>query len=320
MRAVQIGPAKQLSLEEVPVPTIKPHEVLVQVAATAVNRADILQRQGFYPPPPGASEILGLEVSGRIVQIGKEVENWNIGDAVCAVITGGGYAEFAVVPGSQLMPIPTGIDLIAAAALPEVTCTVWSNLFMLGGLRAGEKILIHGGASGIGTMAIQLAKWAGCEIYTTASSAKHDVCTFLGADHCIDYKSEDFVEKAKGVNVILDIMGASYLEKNLKTLAPNGRMVIIGLQGGRKAEIDLSYMLSKRISIVATTLRGRTEEERGQIAASTVSHIWPLFSDGTLRPVIDSYLPLSEVNLAHEKISANEHIGKIVLTVNSELE
>ena len=186
MRAVQIGPAKQLSLEEVPVPTIKPHEVLVQVAATAVNRADILQRQGFYPPPPGASEILGLEVSGRIVQIGKEVENWNIGDAVCAVITGGGYAEFAVVPGSQLMPIPTGIDLIAAAALPEVTCTVWSNLFMLGGLRAGEKILIHGGASGIGTMAIQLAKWAGCEIYTTASSAKHDVCTFLGADHCID--------------------------------------------------------------------------------------------------------------------------------------
>lgn len=322
MRAITLsgfGGVENLIQADLPTPVIAPHEVLVEVAATAVNRADLLQRQGFYPAPQGASEILGLECSGRIAQIGSEVSGWKIDDLVCAVVTGGGYAEYVAVPAGQLMPIPEGIDLVAAAALPEVACTVWSNLYMLAGLREGEKILIHGGASGIGTMAIQLAKWTGAEIYTTASAGKHDVCKFLGADHCIDYKTEDFSEIAQGINVVLDVMGASYLEKNMKVLAPNGRIVVIGLQGGRKTEIDLGVLLSKRISLIATTLRGRTDAERAAITASTVAHVWPLIAAGTVKPVIDSYLPLAEVAAAHEKVGANAHIGKVVLVVNADL-
>ena len=322
MRAIALsgfGGVECLTEAELPTPVIAPHEVLVEVAATAVNRADLLQRQGFYPAPQGASEILGLECSGRIAQVGRDVSGWKIDDRVCAVVTGGGYAEYVAVPAGQLMPIPDGIDLVAAAALPEVACTVWSNLYMLAGLREGERILIHGGASGIGTMAIQLAKWTGAEIYTTASAGKHDVCKFLGADHCIDYKTEDFSEIAKGINVVLDVMGASYLEKNMKVLAPNGRIVVIGLQGGRKSEIDLGVLLSKRISLIATTLRGRTDAERSAITASTVAHVWPLIAAGTVKPVIDSYLPLAEVAAAHEKVGANAHIGKVVLVVNADL-
>ena len=322
MRAIALsgfGGVECLTEKDLTIPSIAPHEVLVEVAASAVNRADLLQRHGLYPPPKGASEILGLECSGRIAQVGSEVTGWKINDLVCAVVTGGGYAEYVAVPAGQLMPIPEGIDLVAAAALPEVTCTVWSNLYMLAGLREGEKILIHGGASGIGTMAIQLAKWTGAEIFTTASASKHDVCRFLGADHCIDYKSEDFSEIAKDINVVLDVMGASYLEKNMKVLAPNGRIVVIGLQGGRKTEIDLGVLLSKRISLIATTLRGRTDAERAVITASTVAHVWPLIADGTIKPVVDSYLPLAEVAAAHEKIGANAHIGKVVLVVNADL-
>ncbi len=320
MRAITIpryGDLSVLTFAEVAEPIPTAGEVLIKVAATAVNRADLLQRQGHYPPPEGASAIPGLEVSGRIVAIGEGVTQWKVGDFACAIVTGGGYAELAAVPVGALMPIPEGIDVISAAALPEATCTVWSNLFMLGGLREGERILIHGGASGIGTMAIQLAKWTGAEVITTASASKHEVCAFLGADKCIDYHTQNFVDEVSDVNLVLDVMGAAYLSKNLQVLAPNGRLVIIGLQGGRKAEIDLGQLLTKRISLIATTIRGRPLAERNAITASTVSHVWPLIGEGKIRPIVDQYLSWEEVAGAHQVLEEHRNIGKVVLIVDS---
>lgn len=320
MRAITIptyGDSSVLTFAEVAEPIPTAGEVLIKVAATAVNRADLLQRQGHYPPPEGASVIPGLEVSGRIVAIGEGVTQWKVGDFACAIVTGGGYAEFVVVPVGALMPIPEGIDVISAAALPEATCTVWSNLFMLGGLREGERILIHGGASGIGTMAIQLAKWTGAEVITTASASKHEVCTFLGADKCIDYHTQNFVDEISDVNLVLDVMGAAYLSKNLQVLAPNGRLVVIGLQGGRKAEIDLGQLLAKRISLIATTIRGRPLAERNAITASTVSHVWPLFGEEVIRPIVDQYMSWEEVAEAHQILEEHRNIGKVVLIVDS---
>ncbi len=320
MRAITIpeyGQANVLTFAEIDKPTPGAGEVLVRVVATAINRADLLQRQGFYPPPEGASPIPGLELSGRIVELGNGVENWKVGDFICAIVTGGGYADFAVVPVGALMPIPAGIDVISAAALPEATCTAWSNLFMLGGLREGERVLIHGGASGIGTMAIQLAKWIGAEVITTASASKHEVCTFLGANKCIDYRTEDFAEEISGVNVILDVIGASYLAKNMKVLAPNGRLIVIGLQGGRKSEIDLGQLLTKRISLIGTTIRGRSLIERNAISASTVAHVWPLIGKGEIKPVIDQYLPWEDVAKAHDVLEEHRNIGKVVLIIDS---
>jgi putative PIG3 family NAD(P)H quinone oxidoreductase len=320
VRAITIpefGQASVLTFAEIEKPSPGAGEVLVQVAATAVNRGDLLQRQGVYPPPPGASPIPGLEISGRIVELGIGVENWNIGDLACAIVTGGGYAEFAVVPVRALMRIPEDIDVISAAALPEAACTVWSNLFMLGGLRAGERVLIHGGASGIGTMAIQLAKWIDAEVITTASASKHDVCTFLGADRCIDYRTEDFANEVDDVNVILDVIGAQYLAKNMQVLAPNGRLIVIGLQGGRKTEIDLGQLLAKRISLIGTTIRGRSLSERNAITASTLAHVWPLIDRGEIKPVVDQYLSWDDVIKAHEVLEGHRNIGKVVMIVDS---
>jgi putative PIG3 family NAD(P)H quinone oxidoreductase len=319
VRAITIpeyGQASVLTFAEVEKPTPGAGEVLIQVAATAVNRGDLLQRQGFYPPPEGASLIPGLELSGLILEVGRDVEGWNLGDFACAIVTGGAYAEFAVVPAGALMRIPEGIDVISAAALPEAACTVWSNLFMLGGLRAGERVLIHGGASGVGTMAIQLAKWIGAEVIVTASASKHEVCTFLGADKCIDYRTQDFVNEVTDVNVILDVIGAQYLAKNMQVLASNGRLIVIGLQGGSKAEIDLGQLLAKRISLIGTTIRGRSLSERNAITASTAAHVWPLIDKGEVKPVVDQYLSWEDVVKAHQVLEDHRNIGKVVMIVD----
>src|SRR3954465_5187385 len=265
MRAVIVtepGGPEALTWGEVPDPVCGPGEVIVDVAATAVNRADLLQRQGFYPPPPGASELLGLECSGVISEVGDGVTEWSVGDEVCALLAGGGYAERVAVPAGQLLPRPSGVELATAAGLPEGPCTVWSNVFLLAGLRHGESFLVHGGSSGIGTMAIQLAVRAGARVFTTAGSeAKLDFCRELGAEVGINYRDEDFVERVKeategaGVDVILDNMGAKYLARNLESLAVGGRLVSIGMQGGTKAELDLGKLMAKRASVHATTLR-----------------------------------------------------------------
>src|SRR6476661_2476899 len=262
MHAVTVnepGGPEALGWGEVPDPFCGPGEVIVDVAATAVNRADLLQRQGFYPPPEGASAILGLECSGVVSEVGEGVTGWSVGDEVCALLSGGGYAERVAVPAGQLLPRPAGVELATAAALPEVTCTVWSNVFLLAGLRRGERFLVHGGSSGIGTMAIQLAARAGAEVFTTAGTqAKLDFCRELGADVLINYREEDFVERVReatdgaGVDVVLDNMGAKYLARNLDSLAVGGRLAIIGMQGGTKTEIDLNALMRRRLTVHAT--------------------------------------------------------------------
>ncbi|MDI2131927.1 NAD(P)H-quinone oxidoreductase [Yinghuangia seranimata] len=297
-------------------------EVLVEVAATAVNRADIMQRQGFYPPPPGASAYPGLEASGRIVKVGPGVAGWAVGDEVCALLAGGGYAQFVRVPVGQLLPVPDGVDLVTAAALPEVATTVWSNVFMVAHLRPGESFLVHGGSSGIGTMAIQLAKAIGARVFTTAGTeAKLARCRELGADVAVNYREEDFAARiaeetdGAGVDVILDNMGAKYLGRNVEALAVNGRMVVIGLQGGRKAELDLGMLLAKRAAVAATTLRARPLSEKAAIVAAVREHVWPLIAAERVRPIVDRMLPVTEAAEAHRVVEASEHIGKVLLTV-----
>ncbi len=288
------------------------------MAATAVNRADTLQRQGRYPPPPGASEVIGLECSGTVSALGDDVEGWSVGDEACALLAGGGYAEKVAVPAGQLMPVPAGVDLVTAAALPEVACTVWSNVFMVAGLQPGEKFLVHGGAGGIGTMAIQLATALSAKVFTTAGSdEKLAVCAELGADVTINYRDEDFVEvlrEAGGADVILDNMGAKYLERNVKALATEGRLVIIGMQGGTRGELDISALLRKRGAVIATSLRSRPVEEKAAICAAVVEHVWPLVADGAVRPVVHTTMPLTEVAEAHRLMEDSRHVGKIVLT------
>ena len=328
MKAVVLdsyGDPDQLRLAEVPDPEPKPGEVLIEVAATAVNRADLQQRAGFYPPPPGASEILGLECSGRIGALGEGVTGWQVGDEVCALLAGGGYAEKVCVPAVQLMPVPRGLDLITAGALPEVANTVWSTVFdsaPAAHLTVGERFLVHGGSSGIGTMAIQLAVAQGARVYTTAGSdAKVAACRELGADVAINYKEQDFVEviaadtDGAGVDVILDTVGAKYLAGNVRSLAVGGRMVTIGMLGGRKGELDLGVLLSKRASIFAAGLRARPIEQKAAIVTGTVAHVWPLIEAGTVRPVVDQVLPLEDVVKSHELVHASEHIGKVVLSI-----
>jgi putative PIG3 family NAD(P)H quinone oxidoreductase len=326
MRAVTAttpGGPEVLTLSTLPDPVPGPGEVLVRVAATAVNRADTLQRMGFYPPPPGASEVIGLECSGTVEALGpdldgQDVTGWSAGDEACALLAGGGYAELVAVPAGQLMPVPAGVSLVEAAALPEVACTVWSNVFMLAGLQATEKFLVHGGAGGIGTFAIQLASALGAKVYTTAGSAeKLAVCADLGADVTINYRDEDFVEiltEAGGADVILDNMGAAYLDRNVTALATEGRLVIIGMQGGTKAELDINKLLRKRGAVLATSLRARPTEEKAAICASVVEHVWPLVADGTVRPVVHTTLPLAEAARAHQLMEDSDHVGKIVLT------
>jgi putative PIG3 family NAD(P)H quinone oxidoreductase len=290
-----------------------------------VNRADLLQRQGFYPPPTGASEILGLECSGVVSEVGTGVTDWATGDEVCALLSGGGYAERVAVPAGQLLPRPAGVELATAAALPEVVCTVWSNVFMLAGLRRGESLLVHGGSSGIGTMAIQLAVRAGARVFATAGSeAKLQFCRELGAEVLINYREEDFAERVAGetggagVDVVLDIIGAEYLAANVRSLATGGRLVGIGMQGGTKAELDLGLLMRKRAAIHATTLRARPATGRGGKAeiVSAVRHdVWPDVERGLVRPIVDRRLPMARAAEAHRVVEASEHIGKVLLVV-----
>lgn len=308
--------------DEVPDPVPGEGEVLVEVAASAVNRADLLQRQGFYDPPPGASPYPGLECSGRIAAVGAGVSGWAVGDEVCALLSGGGYAEKVAVPAGQLLPVPEGIGLDKAAALPEVTCTVWSNVFMIAHLRPGETLLVHGGASGIGTMAIQLAKAVGAKVAVTAGSKeKLDFCADLGADVLINYREQDFVEEIKaatdgaGADVILDNMGAKYLDRNVQALAVNGRLAIIGMQGGIKGELNIAMLLGKRGAVTATSLRARPAEEKAAIVAAVREHVWPLVSAGHVRPVVDRELPMSDAAAAHRVLEESGNIGKVLLTL-----
>jgi putative PIG3 family NAD(P)H quinone oxidoreductase len=298
-----------------------PGEVTIAVAATAVNRADLLQRKGFYPPPPGASEVIGLECSGEIAAVGEGVTDWQVGDAVCALLAGGGYASRVVCPAGQVMPVPAGIELVTAAAIPEVACTVWSNVFMIAGLKPQESFLVHGGAGGIGTWAIQLAAQLGARVFTTAGTPeKLALCAELGAEVTISYRDQDFVEIVRertdgaGVDVILDNMGAAYLGRNVDALATQGRLVIIGMQGGAKGELDIAALLGKRGAVIATSLRGRPVDEKAAICSSVVEHVWPLVAEGLVRPIVYRTMPLEDVAAAHALMEAGEHTGKIVLT------
>ncbi len=323
MRAVVItepGGPEVLQWEEVPDPEPGPDEVLIDVAAAGVNRADLLQRQGFYPPPPGAPPYPGMEVSGRVAAAGANVTGWRPGDEVCALMAGGGYAEKVAVPAGQVLPVPAGLTVVDAAALPETTCTVYSNLVLVGGLRRGETLLVHGGASGIGTTAIQLGTALGARVLCTAGSAtKLDFCRALGADVAISYRDEDFVEAVEkvtgghGADVILDIMGASYLARNLAALATEGRLVIIGRQGGNRAELDLGVLQGKRASIHATTLRNQPVAEKSAIVAAVLDQVWPLVSAGTVRPIIDETVPMADAAQAHRILEAGGHTGKVLL-------
>jgi len=323
MRAVVIsepGGPDVLQLAEVPDPVAAPGEVLVEVAGAGINRADLMQREGLYPPPPGAPPYPGLECSGRIIGLGPETDGWQVGDEVCALLGGGGYAERVAVPAGQLLPVPGGVTLTDAAGLPEVACTVHSNVFQRAALAPGETLLVHGGASGIGTMAIQLARARGARVACTAGSpAKLDRCRELGADLAIDYASEDFVEAVRdftggqGADVILDIMGAVYLPRNVTALATGGRLVVIGTQGGNRGELDLGLLLRKRASVQAAALRSRPAAEKAAIVAAVREQVWPLVSAGRVTAVIDRILPLADAPEAHRLMEAGAHVGKILL-------
>ncbi|MFG2936493.1 NAD(P)H-quinone oxidoreductase [Streptomyces sp. NPDC048282] len=326
MHAITIpepGGPEALVWDEVPDPVPAEGEALVEVVASAVNRADIMQRQGFYDPPPGASPYPGLECSGRIIALGSGVSGWSVGDEVCALLAGGGYAEKVAVPAGQLLPVPEGVDLKQAAALPEVVCTVWSNVFMISHLRPGETLLVHGGSSGIGTMAIQLGKAVGARVAVTAGTKeKLDFCAGLGADILVNYREQDFVAELKqatdgaGADVILDNMGAKYLDRNVRALAVNGRLAIIGLQGGVKGELNIGALLGKRAAISATSLRARPLAEKAAIVAAAREHVWPLIAAGHVRPVVDRELPMAEAAQAQRTVEASEHIGKVLLVAS----
>ncbi|MDE0831493.1 MAG: NAD(P)H-quinone oxidoreductase, partial [Vicinamibacterales bacterium] len=293
-------------------------ELLVKVAAAGVNRADCMQRRGDYPPPPGASEILGLEVSGTVAALGEGVSGWQVGDPVCALLAGGGYAEYCAVPAPQCLPVPAGVDLVDAAALPEVALTVWTNVFERGGLMPGETLLVHGGSSGIGTMAIQLASALGATVFVTAGSTeKCDACEALGAARAFNYREVDFVEAVRsvagGVDVVLDMVGGPYLDSNLDLLNLDGRLVIIALMGGARAEINLATLMRRRLIVTGTTLRARTIEEKGAVVDAVRARVWPLVESGRVRPVIHRRLPWSEAADAHRVMEASTHIGKLLL-------
>ena len=318
----QPGGPEALVLDDVPDPMPRPGEVVVEVVAAGVNRADVMQRQGHYDPPPGSSAYPGLEVSGRIAQLGDGVDGWSVGDEVCALLTGGGYAEKVTVPAGQLLPVPAGVSLEDAAALPEVACTVWSNIFMTANIQPGEVLLVHGGGSGIGTMAVQLGREVGARVAVTAGSPeKLEVCRELGASILVNYRTDDFeavVREATdghGADVILDTIGAKYLARNVGLLAVNGRLVVIGLQGGRTAEINLGAMLAKRCALVATTLRARPAAEKAVIVAAVREHVWPLIESGRVRPIVHAAYPLGDAAGAHREMEASTHVGKLLLRV-----
>ncbi|MCV7234834.1 NAD(P)H-quinone oxidoreductase [Mycobacterium branderi] len=325
MHAIVAESADQLLWQEVP--DVKPDrgEVLVKVSAVGVNRADVLQAAGHYPPPPGASELLGLEVSGVVAEVGDGVTGWSVGQEVCALLAGGGYAEYVAVPAGQLLPIPDGVDLLDAAGLPEVTCTVWSNLVLTAHLGEGQLILIHGGASGVGTHAIQIARELGARVAITAGSPpKLELCRELGAEVTIAYRDEDFVSRVKdatdgaGADVILDIIGAAYLDRNIDALASDGQLVVIGMQGGVKGELNLGKLVSKRARVIGTALRGRPVDGphgKSAIVAAVVESVWPMIADGRVRPVIGARMPIQQAAEAHRMLSSGRVTGKIVLTL-----
>lgn len=322
MRAITLpspGDADALVLADVPDAVAGLGEVLVEVTATAVNRADVMQRMGLYDPPPGASPYPGLECSGRIVALGREVTGWSVGDEVCALLSGGGYAELVAVPVGQLLPVPAGVSLLEAAALPEVVCTVWSNVFQLAALQPGELLLVHGGTSGIGTMAVQLARQHGARVVVTVGSPeKASRAEELGAERAIRYRDEDFVEVLRGLggaDVVLDNMGAAYLGRNVKALATGGRLVVIGLQGGVKGELDLGALLGKRASVHATSLRARSATEKAELVTAVRDRVWPWLESGAVRPVVDQVLPLERAADAHRVLEASQHVGKVLLQV-----
>ena len=325
MRAIVADAAGQLHWRDVADPVPGPGEVLIAVAAAGVNRADLLQAAGKYPPPPGASDIIGLEVSGSVVAVGDDVAGFVAGQQVCALLAGGGYAEYVAVPAGQVMPLPAGVELSDAAALPETACTVWSNLVSAAGLTAGEVLLVHGGASGIGTHAVQVARELGARVAVTAGSeAKLDLCRELGADIAINYRDEDFVEQVRqatagtGADVILDIMGASYLQRNLSALAADGRLVIIGLQGGLTAELNIGALIAGRLSVIGTALRGRPvggPHGKAVIVEQVVASVWPMIAAGRVRPVIGASLPMQQAGEAHRLLASGQTSGKILLTL-----
>jgi NADPH:quinone reductase len=297
-------------------------EVLIRVAAAGVNRPDVMQRRGVYPPPPGASDIPGLEVAGTIEHVGAGVSEWRGGDRVCALVTGGGYAEYCVAPAPQCLPIPEGLDAVHAAAIPETFFTVWTNVFDRGALQPGEAALFHGGSSGIGTTAIQLAAARGAKVFATAGSdEKCRACERLGATRAINYQSDDFVEAimkltgGRGVDLILDIIGAGYLARNLRALAMDGRLVQIGLMGGSESTLDLRRILARRLTITGSTLRPRSVEEKGAIATALLREVWPFFESGRVKPIVYRTFPLAQASEAHRLMESSEHIGKIVLTL-----
>jgi len=322
MRAVVTsspGGVENLVIVDRPIPEPGPGEVLLKVTAAGVNRADLLQRRGFYDPPPGATDILGLECSGDIEAVGEGVTEIKPGAHVCALLTGGGYAEYVAVPVGQIATIPKGVSLHDSAALMEVAATVWSNVFMMGKLQAGETLLLHGGGSGIGTMGIQLGKAFGATVVTTVGSPeKAEACRDLGADLVIDYKQQDFAEVMAGeglrADVILDIIGAKYLQQNISVLNTAGRLVVIGMQGGVRAELDLGALLVKRAAVMATSLRARPVAEKAAIVSAMVAQVWPLLADGTVRPVIHATYPLDDVRTAHQVVEDSSHVGKVLLS------
>jgi putative PIG3 family NAD(P)H quinone oxidoreductase len=316
--APEPGGPEALKLVEVPTPEPAGGEVLVRVEAAGVNRADLLQRQGFYPPPPGTTDILGLECAGTVAALGPGATGCAVGDPVCALLSGGGYAEYVAVPAGQVVPVPAGLDGVQAAALMETACTVWSNLVMVGRLAAEETLLVHGGASGIGTMAIQVAKALGARVVTTVGSAeKAAAVAELGADVVINYREQDFADAMAAADlradVILDIMGAKYLAPNVASLATNGRLVIIGLQGGLQAELNLGQLLAKRASVAATSLRARPATEKAEIVAATRAHVFPMIESGAVRPIVHATFDLADSAGAHRVLEESSHIGKVVL-------
>ncbi|MBV8787737.1 MAG: NAD(P)H-quinone oxidoreductase [Mycobacterium sp.] len=324
MRAIVAESSDQLSWQEVPDVSAGPGEVLIKVVAAGVNRADLLQAAGKYPPPPGASEIIGMEVSGVVAEVGSGVTEWTVGQHVCALLAGGGYAEHVVVPVGQVMPIPSGVDLVDAAGLPEVACTVWSNLVLTAHLGQGQLLLMHGGASGIGTHAIQVARVLGARVAVTAGSEeKLQTCRDLGAEITINYRDEDFVarlQESGGADVIFDIMGASYLDRNIDALASDGQLVIIGMQGGLKGELNIGKLLAKRAHVIGTTLRGRPTSgphSKSEIVAAVTDAVWPMIADGRVRPIIGERIPIQRAGAAHQKLADGEVHGKIVLTLKA---
>ncbi|HET6501865.1 MAG TPA: NAD(P)H-quinone oxidoreductase [Amycolatopsis sp.] len=318
----QPGGPEVLRWREVPDPRPGAGEVLIETTASAVNRADLLQRQGHYPPPRGASEFLGLECSGTIIELGEGVEGWRVGDEVCALLAGGGYAEKVAVPAVQLLPVPGEVGLVASAALPEVACTVWSNVVMDAGLSAGDVLLVHGGAGGIGTHAIQVGKAVGATVAVTAGSEERlERCRQLGADIAINYREQDFVAELKkhvrGADIVLDNMGASYLDRNIDALATGGRLAIIGMQGGVKGELNIGKLVGKRGRISATTLRARPVEDKGRIVADVRERLWPLVEHGDVRPIIGQVVPLAEAANAHRALEEGGVFGKVLLAARS---